>query len=94
VQFLREHPFCECEECKGVDLTQIADTVDHVIPHKGDQALFWDRSNWAAMSANHHSRKTALLDGGWGRPRSSQPMVVRGCDAEGNPLGSEHGWNR
>lgn len=23
-----------------------ATLVDHVIPHKGDQSLFWDKANW------------------------------------------------
>lgn len=30
--------------------------VDHVIPHKGDQRLFWSRSNWQAMCTPCHSR--------------------------------------
>ncbi|MFG1378079.1 HNH endonuclease [Xanthobacter autotrophicus] len=23
--------------------------VDHIIPHRGDKALMWDRSNWQAL---------------------------------------------
>ncbi len=30
--------------------------VDHVRPHRGDQALFWDPSNWQTLCATHHSR--------------------------------------
>lgn len=30
--------------------------VDHIKPHRGDQALFWDRSNWQTLCATHHSR--------------------------------------
>lgn len=29
--------------------------VDHRTPHRGDQALFWDRSNWQPLCARHHS---------------------------------------
>lgn len=30
--------------------------VDHIIPHKGDQRLFWSRSNWQPMCTPCHSR--------------------------------------
>ncbi|WP_256371941.1 hypothetical protein [Roseivivax sp. THAF197b] len=29
--------------------------VDHVIPHRGDMQLFWDRTNWQALCAHHHN---------------------------------------
>lgn len=32
-----------------------ATVVDHRTPHRGDQALFWDRSNWQSLCAPHHS---------------------------------------
>jgi 5-methylcytosine-specific restriction protein A len=33
--------------------------VDHVIPHKGDRALFWDEANnWQALCARCHALKT------------------------------------
>jgi 5-methylcytosine-specific restriction protein A len=81
-QFLRRHPLCECKECQAGAIRLMAATeVDHIIPHKLDdaiksgdleqiakaQALFWDRKNWQAMSKSCHSKKTAREDGGWGR---------------------------
>ena len=30
-----------------------ATVVDHVIPHRGDQKLFWDEDNWQAVSYTH-----------------------------------------
>lgn len=30
--------------------------VDHIVAHRGDQALFWDESNWQALCQTHHSR--------------------------------------
>ena len=66
-QFLREHPLCECPECKAGELRVIVATVvDHRIPHKGDKKLFWDRKNWQAMSKPCHDKKTAKEDGRWG----------------------------
>jgi len=47
---------------------QVADVVDHIIPHKGNMSLFWDRTNWQPMNRRCHSRKTARQDGGFGNP--------------------------
>nr|DAE96978.1 MAG TPA: HNH endonuclease [Caudoviricetes sp.] len=48
-----------------------ATEVDHIIPHRGDQKLFWDMSNWQALCHNCHSAKTAREDGGFGNKRGS-----------------------
>ena len=67
VQFVREHPLCECPECQaGIVRVTVATVVDHIIPHKGDLSLFWDRNNWQAMSKTCHDKKTAREDGRWG----------------------------
>ncbi|WP_328517511.1 HNH endonuclease signature motif containing protein [Devosia rhodophyticola] len=34
---------------------QLANTVDHIIPHKGEDRLFWDKANWQALCAHHHN---------------------------------------
>jgi 5-methylcytosine-specific restriction enzyme A len=41
--------------------------VDHIIPHRGDMTLFWNRKNWQAMSKTCHDKKTATQDGGFGQ---------------------------
>ena len=46
-----------------------AEVVDHIVPHRGDWKLFWDQANWQGLTKADHSRKTALEDGGFGRPR-------------------------
>lgn len=47
-EFLRAHRYCRrCGKAAGV--------VDHIVPHKGDQALFWDRTNWQALCVRCHS---------------------------------------
>lgn len=32
-----------------------ARVVDHIIPHRGDKALFWRRSNWQPLCTRCHS---------------------------------------
>jgi len=32
--------------------------VDHIIPHKGNQKLFWDPQNWQTLCKAHHDEKT------------------------------------
>lgn len=61
--FLREHPLCRACEEKG--LIVASTEVDHVVPHKGDRVLFWDRSNWQALCKTCHAAKTAREDGRW-----------------------------
>ncbi|MDX1489723.1 MAG: HNH endonuclease signature motif containing protein [Pseudohongiellaceae bacterium] len=62
--YLQANPLCvRCEDegrvCAATDL-------DHIIPHKGDMSLFWDKSNWQGLCRSHHSSKTAREDGGFG----------------------------
>lgn len=64
-QFLRSHPLCV--RCSADGRSVGAEVVDHIIPHKGDQRLFWDRSNWQVLCKSCHDRKTVLEDGGLGR---------------------------
>lgn len=32
-----------------------ANVVDHIIPHKGDMRLFWDRKNWQPLNSHCHN---------------------------------------
>ncbi|RLL64296.1 HNH endonuclease signature motif containing protein [Paenirhodobacter hankyongi] len=47
--FLAAHP--DCAMC-GAPAT----VVDHIIPHRGNKALFWDRHNWQPLCAPCHNR--------------------------------------
>ena len=58
--FLKTHPLCE--SCKKNGRLVKAAVVDHIIPHRGDQDLFWDRSNWQALCKSCHDRKTMTED--------------------------------
>lgn len=62
--FLAENPLCV--ECLDDDHRTPSQVTDHRIPHKGDMALFWDRSNWQALCIRHHNIKTSKEDGGFG----------------------------
>jgi 5-methylcytosine-specific restriction endonuclease McrA len=48
--FLKRHPTCIV--CKAP-----AVIVDHIRPHKGDKALFWNRSNWQPLCVTCHSSR-------------------------------------
>jgi 5-methylcytosine-specific restriction protein A len=63
--FLMRNPLCAHHLALGVLVA--ATEVDHIVPHKGDQALFWDTSKWQALCKPCHSTKTASEDGGFGR---------------------------
>jgi 5-methylcytosine-specific restriction enzyme A len=55
--YLAEHPLCV--RCAERQRTTAASVVDHVVPHRGDMALFWNQSNWAALCTRCHNAKTA-----------------------------------
>ena len=54
--YLRSHPLCIMCQVDGV--IAAADVVDHVEPHRGDMALFWDEANWQPLCKGHHDAKT------------------------------------
>lgn len=56
-QFLNLHPLCI--QCGKTGRVTEATRVDHVVPHKGNQSLFWDQGNWQPMCESHHNAKSA-----------------------------------
>jgi 5-methylcytosine-specific restriction enzyme A len=54
--FLAAHPLCR--SCEHAGRLTPAKVVDHIVPHRGNMELFWDRANWAPMCAPCHDRKT------------------------------------
>lgn len=62
--FLLDNPLCVA--CKERGIRTSANVVDHIIPHRGDDELFWDQDNWQALCSSCHSRKTATEDDGFG----------------------------
>ena len=65
--FLAAHPLCDL--CQRDGRVMPAAVVDHITPHRGDQTLFWDESNWQPLCKRCHDTKTAREDGGFGNAR-------------------------
>ena len=62
--YLERNPLCV--ECLKRNRVVAATVTDHIVPHKGDPALFWDPNNRQSLCKRCHDRKTALHDGRWG----------------------------
>ncbi len=58
--YLKMHPLCV--QCEKEGKYVMATDVDHIIPHRGDQKLFWDTDNWQALCHSCHSKKTGRED--------------------------------
>ncbi len=54
--FLKQHPLCAFCQAEGKIVP--ATVVDHIIPHRGDQRLFWDQTNWESLCKECHDKKT------------------------------------
>lgn len=81
--FLLLNPLCVMCEAKG--RTTAASVVDHIVPHKGDEILFWDSANWQPLCrACHDSDKRRLELSG----------TVKGSNADGSPVDPSHHWNK
>jgi len=50
--YLSAHPLCR--HCLELGRTTPAVLVDHIIPHRGDMVLFWDRNNWQPLCRPCH----------------------------------------
>lgn len=51
--YLKENPLCIYCERDGI-ITP-ANVVDHIEPHRGNQSLFWNKSNWQSLCSSCHS---------------------------------------
>jgi 5-methylcytosine-specific restriction protein A len=69
--FLAAHPVCV--HCHQEGRPGPANEVDHIVPHRGDHALFWDGANHQGLCKHHHSRKTRLE--GLPGPRGADPSA-------------------
>lgn len=55
--YLAAHPLCVMPGCSAPSTT-----VDHIIPHRGDDRLFWDRNNWQALCTTCHSKHKQRIE--------------------------------
>jgi 5-methylcytosine-specific restriction protein A len=82
--WLLKHPWCADPYKVHQRFPEPADCTDHIIPHKGNMALFWDPKNWQSLCGTCHSRKTASEEGGFGNDVRGQKAVPAGM-REGVP---------
>lgn len=80
---LRAHPLCVFCERRG--RITAATVVDHKVPHRGDERLFWDRNNWQSLCGTCHDGAKQAQDRGSG---------LRGADTDGLPIDPDHPWNK
>lgn len=52
LRYLAQHPLCVM--CEAAGRVEAAVVVDHVVPHEGDQQLFWSASNHQALCKPCH----------------------------------------
>lgn len=79
--YIKAHPLCVM--CAKAGRTRAACVVDHITPHKGNTALFWNRDNWQALCKHCHDSH-----------KQSHERTQGGCDVNGYPIDEAHDWNR
>ena len=62
-KFKQDHPFCV--ECYKQGIVKPGTILDHIIPHEGDEQLFWDVNNWQHLCNDCHEEKHK--NDRWGR---------------------------
>ena len=60
IAFLKQRPLCVF--CNAMGYTTAAQVVDHILPHNGDQKLFWDRKNWQPLCKACHDGIKARIE--------------------------------
>ena len=55
-RFRRENPLCV--ECLKEGKTSPTWAVDHIVPHGGNERLFWSTKNHQALCREHHNKKS------------------------------------
>lgn len=68
---LRTEPLCRF--CLQREIVEAANVVDHIKPHKGDEALFFDPSNLQSLCAPCHDSTKQRIELG-------QDVVTFGSD--------------
>ena len=60
-----------------------ANLVDHIIPHHGNRALFWDRSNWQPLCTPCHSGPKQRIENARRKARGDQKSRTRSQTPDG-----------
>lgn len=59
-QFLQQHPLCRM--CYERGFLVPATVVDHIVPHRGDERLFWDAMNHQPLCVQCHNVDKARIE--------------------------------
>lgn len=78
-----------CVECQRHGHATPSTCIDHIVAHKGNRELFWNRRNWRASCISCNSSKAAREEGGFGNARKHQ--TAPGVEPP-RPLGSGIGF--
>lgn len=81
-QQLQDEPLCRF--CSALGKVTAATVADHVVPHKGDEALFFEGELQSLCKLCHDSAKQ----------KQERSGVLPGHDTTGLPLDPSHHWNR
>lgn len=81
--FLASHALCVMCHKEGV--ATLATVVDHITPHRGDLALFWNTANWQPLCTMHHNKVKQGIE-----HRGFDTQVDKG----GHPTDPSHPWNK
>lgn len=83
-QFLFSNPVCYF--CGAA-----SEVTDHKVPHKGDELLFWDKSNWMPLCKKCHDSVKYRIE--LGQKPGKDFIPGNSADADGMPNSCLHPWN-
>lgn len=86
--FLAKPENAFCVMCAAAGHTELATVVNHRIPHRGDQTLFWDKANWEPICGPHHDQVVQS------REKGGDKAILSGVGRDGRPTDAAHPWNR
>lgn len=81
---LRREPLCRM--CRELGQYVEAGVVDHVVPHRGDERLFFDTENLQSLCKPCHDRHKQAQE-------HQRDGLVRGAGHAGQPLDRAHPWH-
>lgn len=83
--FRLAHPICVFCGAPG-------EVVDHIIPHKGNRALFFDPRNWQTLCKRCHDSAKYRME--LGQVPGKDFVIDNKSDDDGLPTSSNHPWNK
>lgn len=70
--------------CAARGVQSAAEVVDHIVPHRGDRELFWNRGNWQSLCKRCHD----------GRKQREERGAAIAFDERGIPVVASHHWHQ